>query len=353
MLRSWQSTESRVRAGAWGQRANHATLSVLAETPEGTPPLGQLLVALRRVRHLGSLLTRVTATRGRLRRALAFAPLSLRDNLVLAFLGLTLLALATAWLGLSLMGELQMRALALPVQADTERLGELPAAVGLTDGAVTTAERGEAAILEAVERADSGMFSLAGVSREVKLGAIVLLLVLVATLIVVGAQAMADAITAPLRAAGTQLGRIAGGDFSARLTVTNDDEIGRLSSELNRATDELARLYAVERERRAEAEALAQREHELAASKEFWAHTIVHDLRGPLTVVAGFAELLDDERLGPLSAGQRNAVMNILRASSQVLVEVQDILDLFRMEQSALALNLQPLAVAELFAHVA
>jgi signal transduction histidine kinase len=127
--------------------------------------------------------------------------------------------------------------------------------------------------------------------------------------------------------------------------VSGRDEIGRLSADLNYMTAELERLYRVERDGREAAEAVAARERELAAAKEFWAHTIVHDLRGPLNVIAGFTELLNSGRLGELSAEQRAAILQIAGSSAHVIGQVQDILDVFRLEQSALTLSGQRVVV--------
>ncbi len=178
--------------------------------------------------------------------------------------------------------------------------------------------------------------------------AIMALIILALALTFAISRVLAEAITEPLGSIGAHLGRLARGDFSARLRVASRDELGHLSRELNRVTAELDRLYEIERRARTEAEEFGRREHSLAAAKEFWAHTIVHDLRGPLTIVNGFVELLVIGRLGALSGNQQHAMTEIQRAGKQMLEDVQDILDVFRLEQEAFPLDRQRIATADL-----
>ncbi|MCC7105878.1 MAG: HAMP domain-containing histidine kinase [Chloroflexi bacterium] len=179
---------------------------------------------------------------------------------------------------------------------------------------------------------------------------IMALVVLSATLAVVISRAISGMVTDRLAEAGKHLSRLARGDFSGRLLATSGDELGRLARELNRVTAELDRLYRAERAARETAQELAAREHQLAAAKEFWAHTLVHDLRSPLSSAIGFSELLSHGRLGELAPRQADAVAEIERASSQVTVLIQDILDVFRMEQSTLSLDPERCTAAELVA---
>ena len=76
------------------------------------------------------------------------------------------------------------------------------------------------------------------------------------------------------------LHRLAQGDFTRRVPNQGPSELRALGHAVNEMTADLARMYAVERERRASAEALATRERELSAAKEFWTNTLVHDLQG-------------------------------------------------------------------------
>jgi signal transduction histidine kinase len=182
---------------------------------------------------------------------------------------------------------------------------------------------------------------------------LVTLLVLVAVSALAGVllgQAAAGSITHPVSAVGSQLLRIGRGDFSPRVAIPNRDELGELAERLNAMTAELERLYAVEREGRRMAEALAERQRELNTEREFWAHTIVHDLSSPLAVASGYVELLREGKCGELSPRQAEATREVDESLRQVVRRTQDIIDLFRMEQAGVPIEARaesPVAILE------
>ena len=67
-----------------------------------------------------------------------------------------------------------------------------------------------------------------------------------------------------------------------------------------------------------------------------------HDLRNPLAAVIGFADLLANARLGPITEQQRVAVGHIDRAAAVMLALVNDLLDLSAIESGKLTLRRQP-----------
>lgn len=60
--------------------------------------------------------------------------------------------------------------------------------------------------------------------------------------------------------------------------------------------------------------------------------TISHELRTPLTAILTYAEALEDEVVGELTEGQRDAVRSILRATRQSLEMVDEVLAYSRSE---------------------
>jgi signal transduction histidine kinase len=154
-----------------------------------------------------------------------------------------------------------------------------------------------------------------------------------------------EAVGAPLALLGTHLRRVARGDFGRRVAVRGPDELRQLGDSVNEMTADLARLYAVERERRAMAEAVATREHELSAAKEFWTNTLVHDLKSPLTLIAGWSDLLERE---PLPSHQQEAVQQIQLGVQMLEDLVADINDSFRLQADALPIRRAPIAPVEL-----
>ena len=83
-----------------------------------------------------------------------------------------------------------------------------------------------------------------------------------------------------------------------------------------------------------------------AASKEksdFLA-TMSHDIRTPMNGVIGFTQLLLETRLAP---DQRELATNLSNAASSLLVLVNDVLDLSRIEAGGIDFEMRPFAVAE------
>ena len=98
-------------------------------------------------------------------------------------------------------------------------------------------------------------------------GAVALVVALAASLL------LARRMTRPLRGAEAATQAIAAGDFSRRLAVTSEDEIGRLTAGINHMASDLSRLEA--------------------SRREFIAK-VSHDLRTPLTAIKGFIVNLQD-----------------------------------------------------------
>ncbi len=85
---------------------------------------------------------------------------------------------------------------------------------------------------------------------------------------------------------------------------------------------------------------------ELNEVKDRFLGMAVHDLRTPLTVIRGYAALLEEGRLGDLSTAQRDVVARITRSSETMLALVEDLLDVSAIESGHLALDRRPVDVA-------
>lgn len=149
----------------------------------------------------------------------------------------------------------------------------------------------------------------------------------------------AQAITRPVGLVAGHLSQLASGDFTGRIWAANRDELGALVSKVNDVTAELGRLYRQEQQAREAAEALAARERALAEAKEFLAHTIVHDLKQPIGVIVGYAELLERGRFGTLQPKQAEVVQELVAATQRLEALARDIVDTFRLEHGVLPLE--------------
>ncbi|MGQ0846329.1 MAG: ATP-binding protein [Sporichthyaceae bacterium] len=143
--------------------------------------------------------------------------------------------------------------------------------------------------------------------------------------------AIASMISRPVTAIDRRLGELAAGDFAGHVEVPNRDELGTLATNLNRMNDELGRLYT-----------------DLAAASrhksEFLAN-MSHELRTPLNAVIGFSDVLSEQLFGPLNSRQADYVADIAASGRHLLLLINDILDLAKVEAGRLELELSDFAL--------
>ncbi len=119
--------------------------------------------------------------------------------------------------------------------------------------------------------------------------------------------------------------RISAGDFSQRVPVESEDEVGQLAIAFNAMQRQLAQLDG--------------------ARKRFIA-TASHELRTPIFSLAGFAELLEDEDLD--DATRREFLAQIRAQAARLQALSTELLDLSRLEAGSLELDLRPADIAAL-----
>ncbi len=84
---------------------------------------------------------------------------------------------------------------------------------------------------------------------------------------------------------------------------------------------------------------------------EFISH-VSYQLRTPLTTIKGFAEMLESNMAGSLSTQQQEYSSAILEASNQLMVLMDDVLDLARIEAGVMALDLSDVDVFSVVSNV-
>src|SRR5438105_1741962 len=73
-----------------------------------------------------------------------------------------------------------------------------------------------------------------------------------------------------------------------------------------------------------------------------------HELRTPLNAIIGFSEVLGDGLMGTMTEKQRGFVGNIFRAGKHLLLLINDILDLSKVEAGKMMLDLESVKVSSL-----
>jgi signal transduction histidine kinase len=139
---------------------------------------------------------------------------------------------------------------------------------------------------------------------------------------------LARVITRPVRELTAAAQNIAGGDLEQHVPVRGRDELGLLAAQFNHMSADLARATRLRRQMTAD---------------------VAHDLRTPLTVIAGYLEALRDQVLKPTP--ERFATM--YDETCLLLHLVDDLHTLTLADAGELALERRPLAPQQLLDRVA
>jgi signal transduction histidine kinase len=83
------------------------------------------------------------------------------------------------------------------------------------------------------------------------------------------------------------------------------------------------------------------------AKSDFLA-SVSHDLRTPLNIITGYAQLLREETFGPVTREQVDTLDRMLHTVEDQVTLINDLLDLARIEQGALRCAAEPVRLAEL-----
>jgi signal transduction histidine kinase len=139
---------------------------------------------------------------------------------------------------------------------------------------------------------------------------------------------LARLITRPVRELTAAAERIAGGDLAQQVPVRSRDELGALAGQFNHMSADLARATRLRQQMTAD---------------------VAHDLRTPLTVIAGYLEALRDQVLKPTP--ERFAMMH---DETQLLLHLADDLHTLSLADTGeLPLDRRPIAPRQLLERVA
>ena len=95
-----------------------------------------------------------------------------------------------------------------------------------------------------------------------------------------------------------------------------------------------------------------RKQKELEKVRDDLMKMIVHDLKTPLTSIIGAMEMMIDGDFGPLTNNQRNALGDAESRAEDLLGLIEDLLEVARLEETQLTLNLKQIAPAALLAEV-
>lgn len=123
----------------------------------------------------------------------------------------------------------------------------------------------------------------------------------------------------------------------ARILEILNQDVMRLNQELNERHDELRKAH--------------DEQLRLNQQKTDLLNMVSHEIRTPLTALLGYGEFLEEGTYGPLNPDQLEVVHKMTQSGKDLLLLLNNLLDLSRLEAGRLTLDRQPTPVADLIAH--
>src|SRR3989339_37111 len=141
-----------------------------------------------------------------------------------------------------------------------------------------------------------------------------------------------------MRLNARQIQRVLGKESIILLAIEDITERREIENGLKKAHEELNEL-ATELKRTAK------------VKSEFLAN-MSHELRTPLNSIIGFSEVLYDETFGPLNEKQKQYVNNVLTSGKHLLLLINQILDMAKVESGKMKLSLSILPLKNLLIEI-
>ena len=136
-------------------------------------------------------------------------------------------------------------------------------------------------------------------------------------------------VSGPIQRLRVGMAEVAGGRFEVPtgLPYERKDEVGDVSRSFRSMTEQLADLERLKAE---------------------FMSIATHELKTPINVIAGYAELMEDRIFGELSERQEEALLSISEQTRVLTQLVNQLLDMSRLEAGGLKLEMDRLVVADL-----
>jgi two-component system cell cycle sensor histidine kinase PleC len=104
---------------------------------------------------------------------------------------------------------------------------------------------------------------------------------------------------------------------------------------------------------RKEAREMATELERVARAKSEFLANMSHELRTPLNSINGFSEVLIDETFGPLNDKQKRYINNVLTSGRHLLLLINQILDMSKVEAGKMKLSLSTVGAKEMLGEIA
>lgn len=173
------------------------------------------------------------------------------------------------------------------------------------------------------------------IDQRARVTTVLLVFVAIASALIVATvgAGMSITLTEPLMKLTDSAERISDGDLDLELDVQRGDEIGQLGRAFNRMSQELRKTLDNLRTANLGLQ-------ELDRLKSQFVSVASHELRTPIISIRGYIELVREGEGGPVTDEQENMLAVASRNTERLLVIINDLLDISRIEAGALHLDM-------------
>lgn len=193
------------------------------------------------------------------------------------------------------------------------------------------AQRATDAVTGAINQRSAAEIGRAALISTAALTTTLLALAIALALVIAIGFYTTQTLISPLRRLRTGMATVAAGEFvePEDLPYRREDEIGDLARSFSWMTQHLARLDKMKAE---------------------FISIATHELKTPINVISGYAELVEEGIYGPATPEQHKA-LHAIRDQTQVLTRlVNQLLDISRLEAGGLQLEVTQVVIADLLA---
>jgi signal transduction histidine kinase len=170
---------------------------------------------------------------------------------------------------------------------------------------------------------------------------------LVATIVGLGFVVIRT-VAKPIRKLDSAARQIAQGDYSQRIDVTSDDEIGQMTQSFNIMADaiekrdlELSDLNTTLEQRVIETQQAREQAEQSDQVKSAFLASMSHELRTPLNAVINFTQFVVDGDTGEITAQQNELLTEVIASAKHLLSLINDVLDMSKIEAGSLSLFIE------------
>lgn len=133
-----------------------------------------------------------------------------------------------------------------------------------------------------------------------------------------------------------------------RQAVALNKEINRRKRVEKKLSNHQQHLEELVSQRTRELEAARDKAEEANRVKSAFLANMSHELRTPLTAITGFSELMADGLAGPVNKQQKKHLYDVIESSRDLLVLINNLLDLSKLEAGEMELDLSTFSAQDL-----